>query len=89
MNLCIDLLFSDFHPHLKYCGRVCQARHWTGLNEDKGRGKEWSHKKACNKICNKPLRVDLDNIDEKTSITDLGFDPTYGFVLVRKVPKDS
>ena len=48
---------------------------------------EWAHKKACKKLRGKPLRMDLDAIDDQTSMTDIGVDLTYGFVLVRRVPR--
>lgn len=80
-------LNSFLYKYPKYCGKDCQTRHWTGI-QDKGRGKEWSHKKSCKKLCGKPLRIDLDKMVDDMSMTDLGFDPTYGFFLVRKVAKD-
>lgn len=48
---------------------------------------EWAHKKACKKLRGKSLRLNLDNIDDDMSLTDLGVDLTYGFILVRRVPK--
>jgi hypothetical protein len=31
--------------------------------------------------------MDLDKIDDDSSLADLGVDLTYGFVLVRRIPK--
>ena len=80
-----DLMACSKCKHAQYCGRACQMKHWNGM-EDRGRGKEWSHKKACKKLIGKPLRIDLDKYDDDMSMKDLPFDPTYGFVHVRKVP---
>ena len=54
----------------------------------KGRGPEWAHKISCPKIAGKPLRVDLDCVEDETSIDSLGTDLTYGFILVKRVKKN-
>lgn len=75
--------------HVAFCSKECQTRHWKGLGNNYGRGPEWAHKTSCAKIAGKSLRVDLDGVADETSIDSLGMDLTYGFILVKRVPKNN
>ena len=72
--------------HVVYCGKECQARHWKGVDNGHGQS-QMAHKKVCHKMMGKPLRFDLDHVEDNAlidSIVGIG-DLTYGFILVSRV----